>query len=281
MGTAEFGKLPGELREEIWLFALLPEPGVYKFDPDRFIPRLDVDGWEDERWMISKRRYPTAMHLCQESRRFAFQIKTQEEKEEQENNNAPYYCLGEPARPFNTVADTFWFSEESLFNHPWVRNLTSVIGDRLHIIENLALSSKCITIHAPGTIVPSAWNSFRWDRLLRCRSLRRVDVIFAERCVDEDDAGNPNSSSSSDLEKVTELRLKKWTEGPWTETADEVETLMKNVRMSMLEAFQDVYDRMLEGDIEELLPFPEGIPDWHDGSSIIFHAAQVVKDKTF
>jgi hypothetical protein len=80
---------------------------------------------------------------------------------------------------------------------------------------------------------------------------------------------------------VNELRLEKWTEGSSTETADEVEMLMENVRMSMLEAFQDVYDRMLEGDIEELLPFPEGIPDWHDGSSITFHAAQVVKAKTF
>jgi hypothetical protein len=281
MVTTEFSKLPRELREEIWSFALLPEPGVYKFDPDWFIPKPDIDGWEDERWMISKRRHPTAMHLCQESRRFAFQIQAQEEKEEQENNTVPYYCLGENARPFNPVTDTFWFSEESLFSHPWVRNLTSVIGDRLHIIENLALSSKCITIHAPGTIVPSAWNSFRWDRLLRCISLRRVDVIFAQKCVDEDNAGNPNSSSSSDLEKVTELRLEKWTEGSSTETADEVEMLMESVRMSMLEAFQDVYDRMLEGDIEELLPFPEGISDWHDGSSITFHAAQVVKAKTF
>lgn len=112
-------------------------------------------------------------------------------------------------------------------------------------------------------------------------SLRRVYVIFEEKCGNEDNSGNLNSSSFSDLEKLAELRLKKWTEGSSTETANEVETLMENVRMSMLEAFQDVYDRILEGDIEELLPFPEGVPDWHDGSSIAFHAAQVVKAKTF
>lgn len=135
-------------------------------------------------------------------------------------------------------------------------------------------------MHAPGIIVPSAWNSFRWDRLLRCMSLRRVYVIFEGKYGDEDNAGNTKSSPSSDLEKVTELRLKKWREGSSTETADEVGTLVENVRMSMLEAFQDVYDRILEGDIEELLPFPDGIPDWHDGSSITFHAAQVVKAKT-
>lgn len=198
------------------------------------------------------------MHLCQESRRFAFQIKAQEEKEEQENNTAPYYCLGENSRPFNPITDTFWFNEESLFSHDWVRNLTSVIGSRLHLIENLAFSSKCITMHAPGTIVRSAWNSFRWDRLLRCMSLRRVSVIFAEKCVDEDNTGNLNGSSSNDLEKVTKLRLEKWTEGSSTETADEVETLRQNVQMSIREAFQDVYDRMPEGDIGELLHFPEG-----------------------
>ena len=129
--------------------------------------------------------------------------------------------------------------------------------------------------------MPSAWNSFRWDRLLRCISVRRVNVIFTEKCIDEDNAGKPNNSSFSNLEKVTELRLEKWTEGLSTETANEVEILMENVRMSMLEAFQDMYNRMLEGDIEELLPFPKGIPDWHNGSSITFHAAQIVKAKTF
>jgi hypothetical protein len=112
-------------------------------------------------------------------------------------------------------------------------------------------------------------------------SLRRVYVIFEEKCGNEDNAGNQNSSSFSDLEKVTELRLKKWTEGSSTEAAGEVETLMENVRRSMLEAFQDVYDRILEGDIEELLPFPEGVPDWHDRYSIDFRAAQVIKAKTF
>ena len=112
-------------------------------------------------------------------------------------------------------------------------------------------------------------------------SLRRVDVVLTERHIDEDNDENTNGSSSSDLEKVTELRLEKWTEGLSTETADEVETLIENVQTSIVEVFQDVYERMLDGEIQELLPLPEGASDWHDGSRITFHAAQVVKVKTF
>jgi len=45
MAIAEFSKLATELREEIWLLALLPEPGVYKFDPTCFHPcRMGIAG---------------------------------------------------------------------------------------------------------------------------------------------------------------------------------------------------------------------------------------------
>jgi hypothetical protein len=110
---ANFSKLPRELREEIWLLSLLPSPGVYKYDPDWFTILPDESYWEDDRWMIPKRRYPTAMHICQECRRFSFDIKTQEQKQEEDNVTAPYYCLGENARPFNFATDCFWFSEKS------------------------------------------------------------------------------------------------------------------------------------------------------------------------
>ena len=49
MATTEFSKLPREIRKENWSFALLPEPGVYKFDPGWFTPKSDNDDWEDER----------------------------------------------------------------------------------------------------------------------------------------------------------------------------------------------------------------------------------------
>jgi len=105
--------------------------------------------------------------------------------------------------------------------------------------------------------------------------------VFAERYVDEDNGQNTNGSSSSNLGEVTELRLEKWTEDSSTETADEIETLIENVQMSVLQAFQNEYEKMLVGDADELLPVPEGTPDFHDGSGITFHAAQVIKMKIF
>ncbi|KAF4630534.1 hypothetical protein G7Y89_g7606 [Cudoniella acicularis] len=278
MPTTKLSTLPRELREEIWMLALLPDPGVYHFDPDCFTPNADMDSFEDERWMISKRNYPTVMHLCQESRRFSLHIMAQEQKKEQEDGTLPYYCLGSSARPFNPTTDTFWFSDTSRLDHPWVTHLGSVIGSRIHTIKNLALSLQCITIDAPGTILPSVWNSFRWNRLGRFVSLRRVEVVFGETWVD----GNSECKNDpySNLEKIAGLRLEKWTEGSLTtETLDDVETIVSRVRESVVEVFQDLYERIQEGEREEL-SLPEGALGWQDGSEITFHAAQIVKVKT-
>jgi hypothetical protein len=272
--------LPRELRDKIWLLALLPQPGVYKFDPARFTVSPGNDGWEDERWMIPKCRYPTVMHLSQESRRFALKIKAQEEKEKE--HYVPYYCVGESVRPFNPPTDTFWFSKESLLHHDWVTNFTSVIGCRLHTIENLSISPECFTptVPTPGTNLPSRWNSFRWNRLLRITRLRRVDVILVVGSADGDRDVNKIDGSSIDCGIANELRLEKWTVGSSNETQDEVDLLMENVRSSTVKAFKDLYERVLEGDAEEetLLPLPEGWkPKWHDGSRITFHASKVLE----
>ena len=277
MAIAELSGLPRELREEIWMLALLPDPGVYHFDPDWFTPNPDLDSFVDERWMIPKRKYPTAMHLCQESRRFALHLMAQEQKQEQDGME-PYYCLGNNARLFNPTTDTFWFSQESRLKHPWVTNLGSVIGDRIHTIKHLALSTRCITIPALGPIIPSIWNSFRWHRLGRFVSLRRVDVIFEETWVHGD---SECTNGSSDIEKVAELRLRRWTEGPSTETLDEVEMVMSKVRESIVEIFQDIFERMQGEDAIEELPLPEGAPSWQDGSEITFQAARIVRATIF
>jgi hypothetical protein len=218
------------------------------------------------------------MHVCQESRHFALRIKSLEQKRQQENGTAPYYCLGECARPFNPAIDTFWFSKEALLNHNWVSDLSCVIGNRLHIIENLAISQECFTptVLAPGVNVQSVWNSFRWDRLLRFMSLRRVDVILAVGRTDEHH--DETLSRKSPRSRGKELRLERWIEDSSMEMPQEVDTLLENVRTSTVEAFQDLYENMLVGNAEEerLLPFPEGwTAIWHDGSRITFHASTV------
>ncbi|EPE28915.1 hypothetical protein GLAREA_00073 [Glarea lozoyensis ATCC 20868] len=278
MLNTQLSDLPRGLREEIWSLGLLPQPGVYKFDPEWFVFTPDGDGWEDERWMIPKRKYPSVMNVCQESRYCTLRIKSQEQKREQENGNAPYYCVGESARPFNPAIDTFWFSKEALLRHHWVSDLSCVIGNRLHIIENLAISQECFTptVLAPRLNVQSVWNSFRWCRLLRFMSLRRVDVILAVGRTDEHHDETLTGKSPSSRGK--ELRIEKWTAGSSMETPQEVDTLIENVRASTVEAFQDLYENMLVGNAEEerLLPFPDGfIANWHDGSRINFHASMV------
>jgi hypothetical protein len=280
MAVAAFYNLPKELREEIWLLALLPEPGVYKFDPDWFIPLENEDGWEDDRWMIPKRRYPTAMHLCQESRRFAFYIKEREQEQEQ-NGIMPYFCLGKNARPFNTTTDSFWFISESLVGHPWVRNLNSVVGRRIHTIENLALSPQCISHCIPGSGLVSEWDLFKCHRLAFFVSLQRINIIFAESYAEEDNNESMNSSFK-DQSDITELRLKKWREGSSKETAEEVEKFLQDVKADILPVFEDVCARKLENNIDEILYLlPEDAPDWHDGSRVTFHASQVIKFRTF
>jgi hypothetical protein len=279
MAKAELSTLPTELREEIWRLALLPDPGVYQFDPDRFAPLEDLDGFEDERWMIPKGKYPTAMHLCRESRRFAQDIMEREQRQEQDGS-LPYYCLGCSTRPFNPETDTFWFDRESRLKHPWVLNLESVIGNRIHTIKNLALSSECIRSETPGTNMISYWDSFRWGRLWRFVSLKRVDIILGATWAGRD-SGCKSSESYIDLDQVLEFRLEKWTAGSSpTKTLDEVEAKIDKVQASIVEVFQYMFERMQENEDEEP-PLPKEAPGWQDGSKITFHAAQIVKVRIF
>ncbi|KXX75499.1 hypothetical protein MMYC01_208977 [Madurella mycetomatis] len=196
-----------------------------------------------------------------------------EQKQEQEEGILPYYCIGSSARPFNPPTDTFWFNQESHLVHPLVRNLDCVIGNRIHTIKNLAISLECITIDT-GRPQPSTWNWFRWDRLYYFVNLRRVDVVFEETLVDNDDEVKNNGSRIS--AKMPEFRLEKWTRSPWaTSTLDDPEAMVDKVRGSVLQVFQDAFKRKEVK--QEELPLPDGAPDWHDGSEITFHAARMAK----
>lgn len=54
---------------------------------------------------------------------------------------------------------------------------------------------------------------------------------------------------------------------------------MAKIKESVVEIFRVRVEEMHENDGEP--PLPEGAPDWHDGSEIMFHASQIVQARTF
>ncbi|KAJ4390732.1 hypothetical protein N0V93_004330 [Gnomoniopsis smithogilvyi] len=194
MAKTQLSTLPVELRSEIWSLALLPSPGVYRCDPVKFIPiRVGSGGsggggrerghWlevEDARWLIPKRRYPTVMHLCRESRLFALGAMEKEVKE-----NSFFYCIGQGTRPFIPEIDSFWFDDGAILLRPAVVQERGVIGSRVHTIRNLAVSAGVVqssqqvdSEEDDGTRIVSNWDSYMFRGIARFENLRRVDVVF-------------------------------------------------------------------------------------------------------
>lgn len=193
----KLSSLPAELRSEIWSLALLPSPGVYRCDPAKFIPIRGGSGdsggggretghWievEDARWLIPKRRYPTIMHLCHESRLFALAAMEKELKEK-----PSFYCIGQATRPFIPEIDTFWFyDDDATLLRSAVVQERGIIGSRVHTIRNLAVSAAIVHSirrvdsegeDASGTTVVSNWDSYMFLGIGRFENLRRVDVVF-------------------------------------------------------------------------------------------------------
>lgn len=182
----QLSTLPAELRSEIWSIALRPSPGVYRCDPSKFIfTRVSFRGvpgghehWlevEDARWLIPKRRYPTVMHLCRESRLFALGAMENEVKE-----NSFFYCIGQDTRPFIPEIDTFWFdhySDGATLQALLVVRDGGAIGSRVHTIRNLAVSAAVVQSSQQGESV-SYWDSYMSKGIGRFENLRRVDVVF-------------------------------------------------------------------------------------------------------
>lgn len=182
----QLSTLPAELRSEIWSLALLPSPGVYRCDPSKFIfTRASFRGasgghrhWlevEDARWLIPKRRYPTVMHLCRESRLFSLAAMEKEVKE-----NSFFYCIGQDTRPFIPEIDTFWFddySDGATLRALLVARECGAIGSRVHTIRNLAVSAAVVQSSQQVDSV-SYWDSYMSKCIGRFENLRRVDVVF-------------------------------------------------------------------------------------------------------
>ncbi|TLS24868.1 hypothetical protein PpBr36_08600 [Pyricularia pennisetigena] len=172
----QLSNLPAELRAEIWSLALLPSPGVYRCDPHKFIyARGNRSQVEDARWLIPKRRWPTVAHLCRESRLFALGVM---EKESEEKSSV--CCIGQDARPFMPEIDTFWFDDGddgTTLHHHAVIHERGVVGGRVHVIRNLAVSAALVqSCRRHGVI--SNWDSYLFQGIGRFENLRHVDVVF-------------------------------------------------------------------------------------------------------
>lgn len=182
----QLSTLPAELRSEIWSLALCPSPGVCRCDPSKFIfTRASFRGvcgghrhWlevEDARWLIPKRRYPTVMHLCRESRLLSLAAMEKEVKE-----NSFFYCIGQDTRPFIPEIDTFWFddySDGAALRALVVARECGAIGSRVHTIRNLAVSAAVVQSSQQGDSV-SYWDSYMSQCIGRFENLRRFDVVF-------------------------------------------------------------------------------------------------------
>ncbi|KAL8393911.1 hypothetical protein RB595_003609 [Gaeumannomyces hyphopodioides] len=175
----QLSTLPAELRSEIWRIALLPSPGVYRCDTSKFIHtcanRRSPYEVEDARWLIPKRRYPTVMHLCHESRLFALGVMEKEARE-----NSFLYCIGQDTRPFIPEIDTFWFDDNDdggVLHDATVYHERGAIGSRVHTIRNLAVSAAIVQSCREAGVV-SNWDSYTFFGIGRFVNLRRVDVVF-------------------------------------------------------------------------------------------------------
>ncbi|CAN8095162.1 unnamed protein product [Discula destructiva] len=283
MEKPQISTLAPELRNEIWTLALLPDPGVYHFNPADFGVTDDLD-FSSQPWLIPKRSYPTAMHLCRESRGLALKLMERD----------PDLRLGHASRPFDPIIDTFWFDKKGP-HHPWVINKRSVIGSRVHEIRNLAVSAGYIWSVEPDKQLVSNWDSFRWSRLPRFGSLQRVDLVFGkawirERSVqstEEDmevvgaETEEEDRAPRFDAFDVPELRI----EELMGKNASAVKTQekMAKAQSDVRQVFQSAVKRRIkQGETKETHELgSQRSPDGQDGSQIVFRAVRLMRVTTF
>lgn len=289
MEKPQISTLPPELRNQIWTLALLPDPSVYHFNPADFGVTDDTE-FDLQPWLIPKRAYPTAMHLCRESRGLALHLMERD----------PALRLGHASRPFDPAIDTFWFDKKGP-HHPWVINKSSVIGSRVHTIRNLAVSAGYIRSIEPGRQTVSNWDLFRWRMLPRFGSLQRVDLVFGKAWVRERSVqNNGEGMQAGDAEEEMEEEEEEQDGAPRFDTFDvpelRVEELVgkkasvANIREKIAKAQSDVRQvlrcsaerRTQQSEIEESRePRPQRAPDWQDGSKIVFRAVRLTRVRTF
>jgi hypothetical protein len=215
--------------------ALLPDPGVLRWMPSTYRPRL---GPNDDEWMIVKRRYPTVLHICRESRHCALWILEKEKKEKR--GTQPDY-LGSTVRPFDPELDAVWLDSDHVLHQFLALSPAGADGRRFRGVERLALSSSSIWSLGPGNSAMSAWDLFGASACNLLPSLKRIDLVF-----EGPDLASANTDEYGDQTEIQgkngksamydeELRLETWAETASTVIPQtEVDAVMRKARAAAM-----------------------------------------------
>lgn len=118
---ATFFDLPLELRQEVYRLACMPESAIYSLsDSDMFelpsgaMPSAPSKITND--WKVIKRKYPTAMHLCRESRNYVLRMQHHENtRAARLGVQALDYQIGQENRAFDPQIDVLFADSWRLF----------------------------------------------------------------------------------------------------------------------------------------------------------------------
>lgn len=161
--ASQFSNLPKELCGTIWLLTWLPEPGLYKFNPECFTPLPSQSDWENDRWMIPKHRIPTAIHLCQTFRLFSLHIKVKEQAQEQDyiHCNSPVSTVLCPSLHTVTSSLLYWRQSPPLFyaaSRPKSKRTIRTFGPKRH--NKRAVSSTRLSLRGERDAKDCLWIEF-------------------------------------------------------------------------------------------------------------------------
>lgn len=180
---AKFNDLPTELQQEIYRLSCLPEPGSYCLTfndiPSNSSRWVQWFKNEEPNWMVQKREYPTAMHICHSSREYVLAIQEQEDNRAARLGIPPInYHIGRMCRPFKPELDiVFVYSWELL------HTLDRAVGDSFSFsgpyrkVKHIAMDLDCLRYH-------DQWLQAYYP-LQRFPNLRDFSIVF------RDDRGFP------------------------------------------------------------------------------------------
>lgn len=258
MAEAGFTTLPFELREEIWHRVLFPEPAFFQHTfPGPFYANGLAQREERSRWMIPQRKYPTAMHVCQEARHLAQSIIRREHEQEQgADSDSLVYYLGRSMRPFISEIDTLWLRERldiSQYNDVPVPE--GLGWDKSHRIQRLAVSFQpCLKeFFHPSPPTCTLWKMFLIKRMKRGKliNLKRIDIVFGPTWVkqlsDTTNVDDVEETQAGGIYDVPIVQLEEFTDEPSGQfTMEEVKEMLRTFHEELQVTQQQAVERAVE-----------------------------------